>query len=764
MEDPEEINKQVRETGEIVEDALRSIASNIGDIFSQALDSTSDYSKTLTKDITAGINAMARGTDKLVANEIALAEGKGKADNIEKQLNDRLIKRTAIQKRIMLANRNGLITDEERVKAIAELNLAEQDITAELEKQLATQRRIDEKMGGMGNIVKGMGKIPFVGQFLETDKALQSMAKAAGKGATKAGVMGAGLKSMGASLAKAGPQILLMEVVKAIGRVDAELVEMSKGLNMSKKEAGNLRMELQSAATQSNDLFITTTKLIEAQNKLNKAFGTAAVFSGEILVQSTKLLEKVKLAGEAVAGLAGQSIVAGDSFEDNYETSLLTSYEMQRQTGISVDLRNVMTQVGAVSGALRASLGGSTEAITRAVTQAELLGMNMKDIASSAKALLDFESSIEAELQAELLTGKQLNLERARLAALTNDQETLQRELNKNIGSFTEFGAMNVLQQDALAKSMGMTSDQLGDILFKQEIQGKTARELRALGKDELADRLEATTAQDKFNAMMTKLQGIIADIVTPLIPLLDAIMSIINPILALLTFLDPITRAIQTIVTGLVDTVGFLFGGDFSATRTAAKQTGDAFKNSGKMIGLSEGGIVTKPTMAMIGEGGESEAVIPLSKLKESGFGGSDLAKGEKFDYDRISSVVSETIKPEKFANDSDKISDMIKSKSIENSISPITPQPIISPIASQPINNITLEKTSEKFDYNKIAGVMSSGITQPEKIDYNKMASAMSKVQISTSTRYDSFAAKSQAANHGSYQRDARHQTRFA
>lgn len=35
----------------------------------------------------------------------------------------------------------------------------------------------------------------------------------------------------------------------------------------------------------------------------------------------------------------------------------------------------------------------------------------------------------------------------------------------------------------------------------------------------------------------------------------------------------------------------------------------------------LAEGGIVTKPTLAMIGEGGESEAVIPLSKL--GNFGG---------------------------------------------------------------------------------------------------------------------------------------------
>ena len=49
-------------------------------------------------------------------------------------------------------------------------------------------------------------------------------------------------------------------------------------------------------------------------------------------------------------------------------------------------------------------------------------------------------------------------------------------------------------------------------------------------------------------------------------------------------------------------------------------------------------------------------------------------------------------------------------------------------------------------------------------EKFDYNKMASAMAQVQIKTNTKYDSFGAESEASNHGSYQKNARHQTRFA
>jgi hypothetical protein len=40
-------------------------------------------------------------------------------------------------------------------------------------------------------------------------------------------------------------------------------------------------------------------------------------------------------------------------------------------------------------------------------------------------------------------------------------------------------------------------------------------------------------------------------------------------------------------------------------------------------VVPLAQGGIVTKPTLSLIGEGGEPEAVIPLSKMKETMGGG---------------------------------------------------------------------------------------------------------------------------------------------
>jgi hypothetical protein len=108
--------------------------------------------------------------------------------------------------------------------------------------------------------------------------------------------------------------------------------------------------------------------------------------------------------------------------------------------------------------------------------------------------------------------------------------------MQKQAGDNSTFTKMNVIQQEALAKSMGMTSDQLADILFQQEVQGKSAKELRALGKDELAQRLEAQTLQDRFNASVEKLQNLFTDLaagLTPVLYILGKALSIVGLIAA---------------------------------------------------------------------------------------------------------------------------------------------------------------------------------------------------------------------------------------
>ncbi len=273
---------------------------------------------------------------------------------------------------------------------------------------------------------------------------------------------------------------------------------MAQNMNLSKSEANGLRQEMALAAFISEEMAVTTSRMVEAFGQLNAQLGTAQKFSMTTVGTFSKLTELVGVSAESAGNLAFAAERSGANFREVEENVLATSHELQRGAGIALNMQDILEATGKVTGQLRAQLGGNPELIAEAVTKAKLLGAEIDDIVNASKALLDFETSIESELEAELLTGKQLNLERARAAALAGDQATLADELAKNMGTFTDFTKMNTLQQDALAKSMGMQTDQLSDMLFKQETLGMNAEQFRTVGKGEVGGGVGGGAGQEK--------------------------------------------------------------------------------------------------------------------------------------------------------------------------------------------------------------------------------------------------------------------------
>ncbi len=429
-------------------------------------------------------------------------------------------------------------------------------------------------------------------------------------------------------------------LIQGFLKADEETAKMGRNLNLSRAEAASLKMEFAKVAVASGDVAINSTRLAEANADLNSQLGTAVVFSGEMLKTTSKLTKLVGLSAEAAGSLAFQAQRSGQSVREVEENALAASYELQQGAGVALNLKDVLEASGKVSGQLRAQLGANPEEIAKAVTKAKLLGAELEDLAAAGKQLLDFESSIESELEAELLTGKQLNLERARAAALAGDQATLADELAKNMGSFSDFTKMNTLQQEALAKSMGMSSDQLSDMLFKQETMGMNAQQLRAQGKDELADKLEQVSAQEKMNLLAEKFQGIMGDLATAFTPLLDTVANVaaylgsmpgvVGAIVAAMGALLVMQKllAIRTIITSTAKWFGesAKFGPGGIAIALAGIAAMGAAVGAAKATNMAQGGIV-KPkaggTIARIGEAGQPEAVIPLNKARQMGFGG---------------------------------------------------------------------------------------------------------------------------------------------
>jgi len=378
---------------------------------------------------------------------------------------------------------------------------------------------------------------------------------------------------------------------------------------LSASEAKDFRQELSTAANASGDINITATKLAATLGAASKELGFIAKFSTDTLITQTKLANVVGVGAENAAKLAALSEARGANAEGEYKSILGTSYELQRQAGVQFDLREILSAVANTTGQIRANLGANPTLIAEAVTQAKLLGGSLDDVKNISNSLLQFESSISAELEAELLTGKELNLERARSAALMGDMATVAEEVAQQAGNFTQFSKLNVIQQDALAASLGLSSDRLSDILFKQQVQGRTASELRAAGEDELAEMIEKQTMQEKFNATVDKLKAIFTDVATAFMPIVEVLGGVFSFIGEIIKLVDPFIGTITGALTGFLagGPVGALIGGAIGGigdiSRAIPKaQYGASITQGGRvMVGEVGPEIVDLPTGAKV-------------------------------------------------------------------------------------------------------------------------------------------------------------------
>ena len=438
-----------------------------------------------------------------------------------------------------------------------------------------------------------------------------------------------------------GPFSAIFEFIKKIAfAASDQVVRLQKGLVASKEEAYALRQGFNDAAVASGDIAVNTERMIAANTELGRQLGFNSRFSNDMNIQFIKLTKQLGISEEAAGGLAKLTKANGLEFKDVKNTVYQTTQALSSQNGIQIDQREVMEEVGKITGQTLAMLKGNPKALTEAVVQAKLLGTTLESAKKSGAALLDFESSIENELQAELITGKQFNLERARSAALTGDLTTEMKELANQGIDFNNYSNMNVIAQQKIADMMGKTTDELTDQLLKQQYLGMSREQIVAMSGEEVANRVEALNAQDKFNLAMEKMQDIVGRIAGgPLGQLADMLATMLSSTEGLVIALGVMAGISMTkLIVGLAASAvqaGMLTAGTISANAALTFGVGTAIVVGAIAAGMmayssaketaatpfAAGGIVSGPTNALVGEyaGAQNnpEVIAPLSDLQ---------------------------------------------------------------------------------------------------------------------------------------------------
>ena len=347
-----------------------------------------------------------------------------------------------------------------------------------------------------------------------------------------------------------------------------------------------IRSDLLNAEVEATKLGKSLEDVMTSVTTMTTEFGTA--FS-----QSRKMAVGIIDTSVALGLSVSESAQLIGTFTTISGLSTDTAHTLAKQTTLlatasDVAPQQVLRDIAGSSETVAKFTSASGENIARAAIQARKLGIDLNTAASAAESMLDFNSAVQKSMEASVLIGREINVRKLQELSLAGDLEGVALEQRKLLGSQSDFLSMNIIQRKALAASLGLSVDQAAKMLDHEKEAITLAGQLAGQpGFDELVGEKGIST----LTSLMGTLKSLGAVLTNSLGPILNFVLKL----------LVVIGKSLEIILEP--------FNAIFSAMNMGID---NSFKAP---TAMARGGLVTKPTNAIIGEAGP-EMVIPLNQV----------------------------------------------------------------------------------------------------------------------------------------------------
>lgn len=359
------------------------------------------------------------------------------------------------------------------------------DIKEKIGKSLVDSIRIVRGEYGLVGGIKQFGK-----NLLDIGKMIPRIAGAAGLGLMIGGI---GLITK-----------MMHGFVDMLMQADQDIADMGKEFAISRKEAGELHKNAARMSTEMNIVGINTKEVVEGIKAATEAFGDLDV-AGQLsagnkemetfVKQSTILSKQFGLSGQEIGAIHDLATITGKPMD------VLVNESVQLGKG-AMNAKQTMKVLAGIPPTIAVAFKGTTKELIAAAQKAKMLGTDLKAIATSGRGMLEIEQSLGDEMEARVLTGKNINLDAARTYALNGDIFNLQEEMLKQAGSLKDFQKMGPIQQESMAKAMNMSVEEMTKMLTNAQklkdahIEAADAARFAEMDAKQLAD--EASKTNDK--------------------------------------------------------------------------------------------------------------------------------------------------------------------------------------------------------------------------------------------------------------------------
>lgn len=626
-------------------------------------DLTKKIGKSIEKDL-IDINRDARKTTEALKDSTSsISKNLSTEAKIKEQITKADYQRESIQNLLNELKLEDLEASEELKRVTGDLTKVLLEQTKLLKERLQNVLKTDKAMGILGKTVEGLNKIPILGGLINTKKVLAEMEQTAASTGSKMAVFKTGIKAIGGSIKESlnDPLVIAFSAFKLISSAISGIVKLfkiaielglkfdqttfniAKNVGVTVDEAEVLQRQFIAISKSSENWGLRSSEVAKTYQDISNSLGFMAPSNREFLETATLIQKRLGASAEDMSALALQSTLSGKTLEETMGTLNASRNIEGARNRLLLSQKQILDGIAKTSAAVLINFKGDVGALGDAIVRATKLGTTLDTINKQGESLLDFESSISAEFEAQLLTGRDINLTRAREFALAGDTKNLMEELNRQGATYQQFMSENVIARQAEAKAVGLSVEEYSKILLQQQQanrlgaeQGRSALEqynllvqrgatqediIKKLGSEQEAADLKKASMQDKFQATIERLKDTLGEILAgPMKELIDDITKFLSKTENVKMIADTVKSTFRGIASVIKNLPQILEGVIFAAKLLASIAIATAVAN----VTAASAWSGPLAIAAGIGTAMYLQSLLPAGTFQGSGGGGS--------------------------------------------------------------------------------------------------------------------------------------------
>ena len=383
----------------------------------------------------------------------------------------------------------------------------------------------------------------------------------------KAGDLFKSLKKLNNPLS-AGYELLKLSVERFIA-LDNVAQKFRETTGFLASQTGEVESNIRIASRDLSQFGVTAELAGESAQQLANAFGDTSIANKENIEYVSLMKQNLGVSAEDSTAIMQNFMGIGGMSSKVARETAGAAASMAKAAGVPFGA--VMKEVAKPSETVRSLIRGSVDGLIKGAIEAKRLGTSLESVGKAAAGMLDFQSSINDEMEASVLFGRDVNLQKARELAYAGDLENLAKEQSRLLKEAGDVSKMDFFQRQGIAKALGMSVEEMDKmnakqqelnqlrledpetyekLTAKQKVTDKTKESLSEKYKKELLSQ-QLASQQEKI---MMSIQSITTELAEAFLPIINTLVPIIGLLFKISMIITKLILAPFRLIVDVID------------------------------------------------------------------------------------------------------------------------------------------------------------------------------------------------------------------